>query len=421
MANLVFDSPVTLVVKTPNQKIDDLRIDCALEWSVEQLKRHLSRVYPTKPESHHQRLIYSGQLLNDNLILRDVLREHEEGKHHTVHLVCPMKLETKLKSEPPAVNVSSVPITSSNPPENAIRTTPITPQTVTDGLRYRGANSPTYPPFNVYQQQITNLPYNFHMAQGQGYVVPPFIPPPYWMQQMMAQQMAAGRIPLPNMNQPPNFGYPQMPFPWYPQAGNVPAPQVPFMTPPQTPPPTPPQAAQPAPAQAPQQQPNENPQANANAGPLFDDEEDDENPNRDWLDKIYTLCRIGILLSIFWFYASTSRFLVLVLTFLLIYLYQSGFFQMFRRNRGNDRQEIPMQDPEPQQDGMRGPDADADNRQEGNTTDGQDVQDNVQADDVTDPLVPPPPPPGPSAVTVAYNFVTSFFTSLFPSGPGVQN
>ena len=49
MASLVFDSPVTLVVKTPNQKIDDLRIDCALEWSVEQLKRHLSSVYPTKP------------------------------------------------------------------------------------------------------------------------------------------------------------------------------------------------------------------------------------------------------------------------------------------------------------------------------------------------------------------------------------
>lgn len=49
MAGLVFDSPVTLVVKTPNQKVDDLRIDCALEWSVEQLKRHLSSVYPTKP------------------------------------------------------------------------------------------------------------------------------------------------------------------------------------------------------------------------------------------------------------------------------------------------------------------------------------------------------------------------------------
>lgn len=72
---MAFDSPVTLVVKTPNQKVDDLRIDCALEWSVEQVKRHLSSVYPTKPESQHQRLIYSGKLLNDNLILRDVLRE----------------------------------------------------------------------------------------------------------------------------------------------------------------------------------------------------------------------------------------------------------------------------------------------------------------------------------------------------------
>lgn len=125
-----------------------------------------------------------------------------------------------------------------------------------------------------------------------------------------------------------------MPFPWYPQAGNVPAPQVPFMTPPQTPAPPPPQAAQPAPAQAPQPQANENVQANANAGPLFDDEEDEDNANRDWLDKIYTLCRIGVLLSIFWFYSSTSRFLLLVLTFVLIYLYQCGFFQIFLRNRG---------------------------------------------------------------------------------------
>lgn len=138
-----------------------------------------------------------------------------------------------------------------------------------------------------------------------------------------------------------------MPFPWYPQAGNVPAPQVPFMTPPQTPTPPPPQAAQPAPAQAPQPQAaqpqaNDNVQANANAGPLFDDEEDEDNANRDWLDKIYTLCRIGVLLSIFWFYSSTSRFLLLVLTFVLIYLYQCGFFQIFLRNRGRYFHQFPF-------------------------------------------------------------------------------
>ncbi|KAK2560636.1 Homocysteine-responsive endoplasmic reticulum-resident ubiquitin-like domain member 2 protein [Acropora cervicornis] len=390
MANLVFDSPVTLVVKTPNQKVDDLRIDCALEWSVEQLKRHLSRVYPTKPESQHQRLIYSGQLLNDNLILKDVLRE----------------------------KVSSAHSISSSKSENSMPTTPNTYPTDTGGLRYRGAHTQGYPPFNMYHQQMTNIPYNVAMAQGNGYAIPPFMLPPYWMQQMMAQQMAAGGMLPPNVNQQPNFGYPQMPFPWYPQAGNVPAPHVPFMTPPQTPAPPPPQAAQPAPAQAPQPQANENVQANANAGPLFDDEEDEDNANRDWLDKIYTLCRIGVLLSIFWFYSSTSRFLLLVLTFVLIYLYQCGFFQIFLRNRGNNRQEIPFQEPEPQQGGEQRPAANADNEQQEDATDGQNGEDTPDNSD--EPAVPPPPP-GPSAATVAYNFITSFFTSLFPDGAAVQN
>ena len=112
---------------------------------------------------------------------------------------------------------------------------------------------------------------------------------------------------------------------------NVPAPQVPFMTPPQTPAPPPPQAVQPAPAQAPQPQaaqPQANDNVQANAGPLFDDEEDEDNANRDWLDKVYTLCRIGVLLSIFLFYSSTSCFLLLVLTFVLIYLYQCGFLEI---------------------------------------------------------------------------------------------
>ena len=128
-------------------------------------------------------------------------------------------------------------------------------------------------------------------------------------------------------------GHPQMPYPWYPQPGNVPAPYAPFIAPPQTPPPPPAQQAA-QPAQAPQPQANDNAQANANAGPMFDEEEDEDNPNRDWLDKIYTLCRIGILLSIFWFYSSTSRFLILIITFVLIYLYQSGILNIFRRNAG---------------------------------------------------------------------------------------
>lgn len=67
----------------------------------------------------------------------------------------------------------------------------------------------------------------------------------------------------------------------------------------------------------------------------------------------------------------------------------------------------------------------AENRPQGDATDnvGNNTEDseNNDANDTVEPPAPPPPPPGPSATTVAYNFVTSFFTSLFPNGPAVQN
>ena len=44
-------TPVTLVVKAPNQKIGDQTVECALDWTVKQLKQHLASVYPSKPVS----------------------------------------------------------------------------------------------------------------------------------------------------------------------------------------------------------------------------------------------------------------------------------------------------------------------------------------------------------------------------------
>lgn len=40
---------------------------------------------------HEQKLIYSGQLLSDAVILRDVLRQYEGQETHTMHLVCSAK------------------------------------------------------------------------------------------------------------------------------------------------------------------------------------------------------------------------------------------------------------------------------------------------------------------------------------------
>lgn len=41
--------PVTLIVKAPNQQIEDQTVKCELSWTISKLKGHLSEVYPSKP------------------------------------------------------------------------------------------------------------------------------------------------------------------------------------------------------------------------------------------------------------------------------------------------------------------------------------------------------------------------------------
>ncbi|PSN45584.1 hypothetical protein C0J52_15080 [Blattella germanica] len=84
----MLDMPVTLIVKAPNQQVEDQTIHCELNWTIRKLKGYLSEVYPSKPRTEDQKLIYSGQLLHDSVTLKDVLRRYEGQETHTVHLVC---------------------------------------------------------------------------------------------------------------------------------------------------------------------------------------------------------------------------------------------------------------------------------------------------------------------------------------------
>ena len=43
--------PITLIVKAPNQQIEDQTIKCELSWTINKLKQHLSEVYPSRPVS----------------------------------------------------------------------------------------------------------------------------------------------------------------------------------------------------------------------------------------------------------------------------------------------------------------------------------------------------------------------------------
>jgi hypothetical protein len=68
---------------------------------------------------------------------------------------------------------------------------------------------------------------------------------------------------------------------------------------------------------------NNRPQANPNivmnaqGGAMLDD---DEEGNQDWLDWFYTICRIGVLMSIVYFYSSISRAILGFGFFMLMYL-----------------------------------------------------------------------------------------------------
>lgn len=48
---------------------------------------------------HEQKLIYSGQLLNDSAMLKDVLRQYEGQETHTVHLVCASSRMTQIQQQ----------------------------------------------------------------------------------------------------------------------------------------------------------------------------------------------------------------------------------------------------------------------------------------------------------------------------------
>ena len=62
-------------------------------------------------------------------------------------------------------------------------------------------------------------------------------------------------------------------------------------------------------------------------------DDDEENAQRDWLDYVYMAVRISMLMSIFWFYSSAERLIIMGLIVFLIWLIQSGLFNLNRAQR----------------------------------------------------------------------------------------
>ncbi|CAK1589822.1 unnamed protein product [Parnassius mnemosyne] len=270
---------VTLIVKAPNQQIEDQNIECQSSWTILQLKGHLSEVYPSKPSTDEQKIIYSGQLLDDNTILKDVLRTYESQILHTMHLVCTPKrgMTNDKPAETPADGLRQRNVTqpeTERPAETASR-----PETRQNDQNHT-VEMQNY--FSSYLNNYGRVPpypnYNF----GEGYLPAPNDPAMFANHMMMMQQAY-----LQYMQQYANMR----------QAG-----------------------AEAGEAEA-------APEALGAEAGAREAAAADEAAARDWLDHVYAASRLAILFSLVYLYGSPARLLLVLLLAVAAYLHQIGFFR----------------------------------------------------------------------------------------------
>lgn len=354
--------PVTIVIKAPNQRIGDHTVECMLGWTVKKLKNHLAEVYPSKPKEVHQRLIYSGKLLQDHLLLKDIIRQDNEQTHHTVHLVCSQQESQE------TVHVAPQSVSTASPT--------VTTMPNTDGLRYRGTTPNNYYggiPNTTSPVDQPQMPPQTGMTQEQ-YMM---------MMQTYYNQMAAQYMQYYQTGVFPNMANIQ-----------IAAPDAMLQNPQQIQPNNIPN----------RQEDNQNVILDARGRVVENVDNDDEFGQHDWLDYVYTFSRFMVLISIVYFYSNFTRFAIVALFFFIVYLYQTGFFRVRRREAVRPQQLEPVQE-QPQQ-----------QQQENIQPEQQPQEENIETEETV-----PPEPPKPSVLSIAWSFFTTFFSSLIPQPPPALN
>ncbi|MCI4381535.1 hypothetical protein PGIGA_G00253070 [Pangasianodon gigas] len=369
----VVDSPVVLVIKAPDQKYDDQTISCFLNWTVEKLKSHLSNVYPSKPRSKDQRLVYSGKLLQDHCKLRDVLRKQDE--FHMLHLVCasrsppPSPTTHRRKSgsnQPTNSNTSGSPAptdhvqsASSAPDRRSLSSSSSYTHPSSDGSAWtqwfnqhrHNSNTPHYPMYNphtlLWWQQLYT--WHCHMTYQT------------WMASLSPSQQSA--------------------------------------TPPDPP------------IREVQAVARDNPR-NAPVGAGLNE----EDLNRDWLDWVYAASRAVVLLSLVYFYSSFSRFVMVTGAMLLLYLHQAGWLPFNLDNElqdlaepANHNQDEPNADNRNNTDQLADEGEDEEEQREGPDDDDDDDDDDYDEDDDDDEGWV-----NMGFLSSTWSFITTFFASLIP-------
>ncbi|KAF7656477.1 hypothetical protein LDENG_00040510 [Lucifuga dentata] len=430
---------LSLVIKTPNQAQKDQTIEgVSPNWTVKDLKTHLSSVCPTKPPVCDQRLIYAGKLLPDHLNIKDLFRQTDSIP--TLHLVCAFRNPTagalgarpKTKeaeqphSQSHSANSPSSP--NSNPRPMAASVSPSISSRVqapsTPELRQRRPTSISSAAEPLHTQTPAASAGPGAAAPGGAEMTQPAFPTYslyspqqlLWLQHVYARQYymqyhaawaAAGSTSL----APAATIGPYPPVPAY--QAPIPAPlanQNPINNLPANQNPV--QDAAFINADA-----NQNMRMNAQGGPVMEDEED---MDRDWLDWVYSATRFGILLMIVYFNSSLSRFVLVIGTLILMYLHTAGWFP-FRR-RAQVQVPNPPQPPQAQHNEVQNPNPHEElverEEEELAAAAAAAVEESDRAEVMAAVLVPPHRV---SFMWTTWVFFKTFFSSLIPEVHGVAN
>lgn len=405
--DLLNEVSVTLVVKAPNQKVADQTVECALNWTVKKLKEHLSLVYPSKPTEHQQRIIYSGKLLQDDLTLKDVLCQHESSENiHTVHLVCSNSLTDISTSRSVPDLTQSSNLSNFSTSDGLRNRRPASSETRQDEqenrnqqphtssgcspmmTNYYGADRLQFQASAFHPSQY-NVFTSSYLPSGAFHMMTP--PPPLgqtytaeqlrWLQQQ--QQLAYAQY-MSNYMQ------------FFQQGGNGVGQPFSYAMPHFGAPPTVPENAvqdHPANAAEEQVQPQQPQVVRMNAqGGRVDNDEDEDELDRDWLDWFYIGLRFALFMCILYFYSTPVRFITTLILMLFICCFQFGWLRFVGQRQ------------QPAEPPMNPPDANAAENPDGTRP-------------VDSGALGREAPRQPGGLSLAWSVFLSFFASLAPHPP----
>ncbi|XP_018654217.1 hypothetical protein Smp_139950 [Schistosoma mansoni] len=84
---LMVDKGFKVIIKSPNDKIPSLTVQCLSNWLASDLKKYLSEHHPAQPSVLSQRLIHAGKLLKDDTSISGICTQVDGLP--TIHLVYP--------------------------------------------------------------------------------------------------------------------------------------------------------------------------------------------------------------------------------------------------------------------------------------------------------------------------------------------